>query len=31
MVELLNYFVDIDITSSNELNEIFTGFVALVH
>ena len=31
MVELLNYFVDINITSSNELNEIFTGFVALVH
>ena len=31
MVELLNYFVDIDITFSNELNEIFTGFVALVH
>ena len=31
MVELKIYFVKIDITSSNELNEIFTGFVALVH
>ena len=31
MVELLYYFVDINVTSSNELNEIFTDFVALVH
>ena len=31
MVELLNYFVDINVTSWNELNEIFTDFVALVH
>ena len=31
MVELLNYFVDINVASSNEMNKIFTDFVALVH
>ena len=31
MVKLLNYFVDINVSSSNELNKIFTDFVALVH
>ena len=31
MVEPLNYFVDLNVTSSKELNEIFTDFVALVH
>ena len=31
MAELLHYFVDINVISSNELNEIFTDFVALAH
>ena len=30
IVELLNYFVDINVTSLIKLNEIFTDFVALV-
>ena len=31
IVELLNCFVDINVTFSNKLNEIFTDFVTVVH
>ena len=31
MVELLNYFVNVNVTSSYVLNEIFIDLVAMVH